>query len=207
MTKETAMAIQDFVTHLPPQRLCLPAPAGPRFAPLFTFGLLTLACSLASFAFACATPFAAFAVIAAAMLPLTSALLVVAAAFAVNQAIGFGALHYPVDANTMLWGAAIGAAALAATVVASATLRLTRHTRAAVALGWALVAAYAIYELVLFSATPFLGGESAFTVAIIGWIGELNILWLIGLAASCEIARLLNRSSGDQGSHAGWYVA
>ena len=42
----------------------------PRYAPLFCFALLTAACALASFAFACAAPFAAFAVVAAAMLPL-----------------------------------------------------------------------------------------------------------------------------------------
>ena len=41
-------------------------PVEVRFAPLFCFGLLTLSCALASFAFACATPFAAFGVIAAA---------------------------------------------------------------------------------------------------------------------------------------------
>ena len=32
----------------------------------------------------------------------------------VNQAIGFGLLHYPIDTNTILWGFTIGAAALAA---------------------------------------------------------------------------------------------
>ena len=71
------------------------APVEPRFAPLFCLVLLTAACALASFAFACATPFAAFAVVAAAMLPMRAALLVVTAAWIVNQAIGFGALGYP----------------------------------------------------------------------------------------------------------------
>jgi hypothetical protein len=58
--------------------------------------LLTAACALASFAFACATPFAAFAAIAGAMLPLSAALPVVLAAWIVNQAIGFGVLGYPI---------------------------------------------------------------------------------------------------------------
>ena len=53
------------------------APVGPTSAPIFSFALLTFACALASFAFACATPFAAFAVVAVAMLPFSSALLVV----------------------------------------------------------------------------------------------------------------------------------
>ena len=85
------------------------APIGSQYVPPFCLLLLTAACALASFAFACATPFAAFAAIAAAMLRLPAALLVVAAAWIVNQAIGFGALGYPIDLNTMLWGTAIGA--------------------------------------------------------------------------------------------------
>jgi hypothetical protein len=168
-------------------------PVEPRYAPLFCFGLLTAACALASFAFACATPFASFAVIAAAMLPLGPALLVAAAAWLVNQAIGFGALHYPVDLSTILWGVAIGAAVLIATAAAASVLRLAQRTTAVIALALALVAAYAAYELALFAATPFLGGEGAFTVAIVRWIATLNILWLIGLVAACEVVRLLDR--------------
>jgi hypothetical protein len=186
------MATQDFRSHPSPQRVRL-APVDLRFAPLFSFGLLTVACALASFVFACATPFAAFAVIAGEMLPLPSALLVVAAAWVVNQAIGFGTHHYPIDANTILWGVTIGAAALAGTAVAALVLRRAQWANTVVALGLALATAYTAYEVVLFAATPFLGGEGAFTAAIIGRIGALNILWLIGLVAACEIARLLNR--------------
>ena len=61
-----------------------------RIAPLFCLLLLTAACVLASLTFACATPFAAFAALAGAMLPLSAALPVVLAAWIVNQAIGFG---------------------------------------------------------------------------------------------------------------------
>jgi hypothetical protein len=185
------MPIQDFLPQLPPARVQR-APVGPVSAPFFSFGLLTLACALASFAFACATPFAAFAVMAAEMLPLSSALLVVAAAWIVNQAIGFGALHYPTDANTFGWGIAIGAAALAGTVTSALVLRFAHRTSTVLALGFALVVAYTTYELVLFAATPVLGGEGAFTAAIIGRIGVLNILWLIGLVAASETVRLLN---------------
>jgi hypothetical protein len=185
------MAIQDLLPKLPPMRMRR-APVGPVSAPFFSFGLLTLACALASFAFACATPFAAFAVMAAEMLPLSSALLVVAAAWVVNQAIGFGVLHYPVDANTIAWGIAIGAAALAGTAISACVLRLAQRMNTVGALGLALLAAYATYELVLFSATPFLGSEGAFTPTIIARIGVLNILWLIGLVAASETVRLLN---------------
>src|SRR5215471_5856351 len=154
------------------------APVEYRQAPLFCFALLTVSCALASFALACATPFAAFAVIAAAMLSLRPALLVVTSAWLVNQAIGFGALHYPIDANTMLWGLAIGAAALAATTV---VLRALRQHRTPLALPLVLIGAYGAYELALFAATPFLGGSAAFSVAIVTRLGLLSAVWLLGL--------------------------
>jgi hypothetical protein len=164
------------------------APVEPRHAPLFSLALLTVSCALASFALACATPFAAFAVAASAMLPSRPALLVVTGAWLVNQAIGFGVLHYPINAQTMLWGLVIGAAALAATATSSAVLRSLPRSRPALAL--AFVCAYGAYEIVLFAVTPFLGGAGSFTAAIIARLGLLNAGWLIGLVAVCEIARL-----------------
>jgi hypothetical protein len=168
------------------------APVEPRHAPLFCFALLTASCALASFALACATPFAAFAVIAAAMLPLRPAMLVITGAWLVNQGIGFGALHYPIDGSTMLWGLVIGAAALAATAVSSVILRALSQNTAPLALALALLGGYAAYELVLLAATPFLGGAESFTADIVAQIGFSNAAWLIGLVAVCEIVRLVN---------------
>ena len=165
------------------------SPVDPRHAALFCFALLTASCALASFALACATPFAAFAVIAAAMLPLRAALLVTTGVWFVNQGTGFGALHYPIDGGTILWGLVIGIAALAATAVAAAVLRLRSSTPPVLAL--ALLSAYCVYELVLFAATPILGGADSFTAAIVARIGMTNVAWLIGLVAACEIARLI----------------
>ncbi len=167
------------------------APVEPRLAPLFCLALLAAACALASFAFACATPFAAFAVVAAAMLPLRPALLVVAAAWIVNQAIGFSVLGYPMTANTAFWGLAIGAAALIATALSVAVLQALPRMGSPAALGLALMGAYAAYELVLFAVTPLLGGEGAFTAAIVGRLGLLSLFWLVGLVAACEVFRLL----------------
>ena len=114
---------------------------------------------LASLAFACATPFAAFAALAGAMLPSSAALLVVMAAWIVNQAIGFGVLGYPMEMNTLLWGLAIGVAALAATAVSA---QVPRHLPAggrAATLTLAVIAAYAVYEIVLLAFAPALGGS------------------------------------------------
>ncbi|WP_262048749.1 hypothetical protein [Bradyrhizobium sp. Bra78] len=167
-------------------------PVAPRLAPMFCFALLTVSCALASLALACATPFAAFAVIAAALLPLRPALLVVTGAWLINQTIGFGVLHYPIDASTVAWGFVIGAAALLATTVASAVLRMLPQGRTPLMLAITLVAAYAAYELVLLAATPALGGEGAFTAAIVTRIGLTSGVWLAGLVAVCEIVRLVD---------------
>jgi hypothetical protein len=166
------------------------APVEPRLAPLFCFALLTAGCALASFALACATPFAAYVVVAAAMLPLPAALLVVTAAWLVNQAIGFGVLGYPHTMNTLLWGLAIGVAALVATLASKAILRAWPRAATPVVLVLALAVAYAAYEIALFGCTPVLGGAGAFTVATIARLGLLNFGWLVALVAICAAWRL-----------------
>jgi hypothetical protein len=149
--------------------------------------LLTVSCGLASFAFACATPFAAFAAFSGAILPLSAALPVVVTVWIVNQAIGFGVLGYPVELNTFIRGFAIGAAAVIATAVSTLVRRLPSIGRP-VELALALLAAYVAYEVVLFAFTPVLGG--AFTVAMIARIGSLNVLWMIGLVAAYELLKV-----------------
>src|SRR5271156_6382076 len=114
----------------PSERL---APVEQRFAPVFCLVLLAGSCALASFAFACATPFAAFAVLAGSLLPLVPALLVMAGAWLVNQAIGYGALGYPLDLHTLLWGLSIGVAALLSTAEAKLLLHSQRSNSAAAA--------------------------------------------------------------------------
>jgi hypothetical protein len=186
--KEIEMALDLTTAQRSEARL---TPVAQRHAAAFCFALLTAACALASFVFACATPFAAFAVVAAAMLPLRSALPAVLGAWLVNQGIGFGALHYPVDANTLAWGTVIGAAALVATIISRLGLQALQAAPAPVALAAALLGAYAAYELVLLAATPAIGGAASFTPAIIARLGLTSAAWLVGLVALCEIVRLL----------------
>ncbi|QUS39790.1 hypothetical protein RPMA_13790 [Tardiphaga alba] len=172
-------------------------PTAPQYAPLFTFGLLTAASALASFAFACATPFSAFAVIAAAILPLRSAFLVVTGAWLVNQIIGYSALHYPINANSLSWGIVLGLASLAATAAAKNVLNASARLTTPVALAIALAVAYTVYEITLFAFTPALGGTEGFAMDIVARIGALSALWLAGMVAACEIFRLL-ASAGQQ---------
>ena len=168
------------------------APVEPRLLPLFCFVLLAGSCALASLAFACATPFAAFAVVASAMLSMRPALLVMCVAWIVNQAMGFALLGYPLETKTALWGLAIGAAALISTAESVLLLRSLRYVSSLEALGVALFGAFAAYEVVLFAVTPLLGGTGAFTLPIIAHLALLNILWLIGLLAVCAAVRLLS---------------
>jgi len=163
----------------------------PRFALSFCVALLTGASALASLVFACATPFAAYAVVACAVLPLPAALAAVATAWLVNQAIGFGVLGYPHDANTVFWGLAIGIAALLSTAVSKQVLHSFTRLGAAVTLGLALVGAYAVYEIVLLAFTPALGGAGAFALPIVARLLVLNALWLIALVAVCTIIGLI----------------
>ena len=85
----------------------------------------------------------------------------------------------------------ICAAALAATVASSVVLRILPPNRTPLMLGVALLCAYAAYELVLYAATPFLGGAGAFTVAIVTRLGALSAVWLVALVSVCEIVRLI----------------
>lgn len=171
-----------------------PGSAEVRLAPIVCLILLTVSCALASFALACATPFAAFAVLAAAMLALPSALVVMAAAWIVNQAIGFGALGYPLDTNTLAWGLGIGAAALIATAASAVSLRTFKHGNRVVALVVAFGVAYAAYEIVLLACTALLGGAGSFTLAVIARLGFLNAIWAVGLIGVAERTALILRS-------------
>src|SRR6516164_8123843 len=85
--------------------------------------MLIVISAVSSWEFACITPFVAFAVAAGYALSARGALLTVMAIWLVNQAIGFTVLNYPWTVDTILWGFAIGAAALLAAVLACQRLR------------------------------------------------------------------------------------
>jgi hypothetical protein len=155
------------------------------------FGLVLLAAAGASTSliFACATPFAAFAVLAAAIQPLRPALFTIAAVWVVNQAIGFGVLHYPRTLDAAAWGLMIALAAGAATVAAAQAFRRLESLGRFAVYPIALLVSYATYELCLLAVTPVLGGEGAFTLEIIGRLGFLNAIWLASLAALYEVGR------------------
>lgn len=153
------------------------------FRPLW-LALLIIAIAALTTGYACITPFAAFAVIAATTLSRRDAVMLAAALWLTNQVVGFGVLDYPWTASTLAWGVAIGAAAVIATLAAYRAIgRLaTVHVLARLAAGF--VAAFVLYEVVLYAvAVSMLGGTEAFAPAIVGQVLFANAVTLAGLVA------------------------
>lgn len=152
-----------------------------------TGAILLLACgaTLFSFALACATPFAALAVVAALTMERRDAILTVLLAFAANQAIGFGFLDFPRDASTIAWGAGIGAAALASLFAAAHGGKLA--ARGGIVAVWigAFVTGFAAWQLMLFAAGLMIGtGMSGFSGEIVFWVFQLNAVAVVALGAA-----------------------
>ncbi len=154
------------------------------FLPVLLFAIS----AVGSWEFACITPFVAFAVVAPYALSTRTALLTVAAVWLANQAIGFGVLGYPWTVDTILWGIAIGAAALSAAGLAAAVLQLEIRNKI-IAAGAAFVPAFAIYQGGLYLASFALGGRDDFTPAIVGHVALLNLGWTVGFVGTYEILR------------------
>ena len=148
-------------------------------------GLLTLSSVALSLIFACATPFAAFATLAALHTRKSDAFLLTVAVWLANQVVGYGILHYPQTLDSVAWGAAIGVAALLATATA---IVIERHffkvvvSVALVSTAAAFLSAFCVYEFALHAAAHVLpSGDSAFSWPVVGDIFKVNVLTLIGL--------------------------
>jgi hypothetical protein len=157
---------------------------------------LVAASAIGSLVFACATPFAALAAVAAMTLPLRLAVMTSAGVWLANQAVGYGLLAYPVDASSLSWGLALGIASIAAAAAASAVLaRLGERPEAA---RWvaSFAAALLVHQAILFATSLLLGSGEGFTAAAVGGIATLNAIWTAGLALVFRAAvALLGRSA------------
>jgi hypothetical protein len=153
-----------------------------------------------SLVFACATPFAAVATLAALKLERRDAVAVVGLVWLVNQAIGYGILGYPWTLDSVAWGGAIGLSGFLALLVAAA-FSSTRPVR--LAIGLPFVGAFAAFELALYVAGFALpGGQGGFTAAIVEKVFLVNLVTLVGLLAVYQVALmagLLTRQSASRG--------
>lgn len=151
--------------------------------------LFTIASTLTTLIFACATPFPALAALAAVHLDRRDGVLLMLAAWAVSQAIGFCALGYPWDAATALTGVAIGTAAVAGTIIASVvdTYVPARSTLARLAISY--VAAFATFKLGILLWAPVIGhADVALSLPI---LERQFVRYAVILAAFYALYRLL----------------
>lgn len=143
--------------------------------------VLAVASVGSSVVFACATPFAALAAVAALSMNRRDAFIVTGMTWLANQAVGFGFLHYPHAWDSFAWGVAIAAGAMAATTVAEIGGGLRRFGWV-IAIPAAFAAAFAGYEITLYAATAVLPSDSsAFSPAVVLYILKVNVVAFGGL--------------------------
>ena len=126
--------------------------------------LVSTASLVLSFSLACAVPLAAFAALAGLHMRKGAGLALVAAAWLVNQIVGFTCLAYPLDASTVAWGLALLGSAVVAMGAARLARGLTRSYAAALLAGF--VAAFVGYEGTIYLSHFALGG--GWSLAMLG---------------------------------------
>ena len=131
---------------------------------------------------ACVFPFASFAALAALTMTPRRGLMLVTAAWALNQATGFFLMSFPWDAQAVGHGIAILAATLAATAVARFTLGKV-HGPVALRAGAALLTAFVVHQLLLRAYASIGGGAENFSAEIISGVALNDAIWFTGLMA------------------------
>ena len=155
--------------------------------------ILTLAAIGVTFALSCVTPFAALAVALAGTIGLRASLRIVIVVWFANQVIGFGFFHFPRTPNTLLWGAAIGGAAIATTIAASLVMKYASSLATPLRMGSALLLSFAVFEVTLLGAAVLLGGFETFRSAIVAQLAFINAVSLVGIVVLNEVAAALCR--------------
>lgn len=125
-------------------------------------------------------------------LPFRRALATALAAFAANQAVGFGLLGCPVTGESLAWGAVLGLAAVAAAVAARLAVAAARDLSAPVVAVSVFVAAFLAQQGTVLAATAVLPAHpDAFAPSVV-----LSILWtnLLAFAALGLLALAVRRT-------------
>jgi hypothetical protein len=129
-----------------------------RGASILWIVLLTAASTVTTLVLACATPFPALAALAATQMRRRDGIALMLAAWAVSQAVGFGALHYPHDASTLAWAVALGMAAIVSVFAAGWISDRIPASGPIVRLAAAFMAASIAFKLVILLWSFGIGG-------------------------------------------------
>ncbi|NTS65905.1 hypothetical protein HRV97_12120 [Sphingomonas sp. HHU CXW] len=158
---------------------------------------LTLAAAtiLGTLATACMMPFVGLAVVAAATMRKPAMLVTIVGAWAANQLLGFGLLGYPLEGYALAWGVALGAASVAAGLLARAAFAESVTLPRALAV---FAAAFVLDEALLYAFALAVGGTATFTPAIVLRLFANDALWC-GVLAGLHV--VLTRAAPR------WYAA
>ena len=119
--------------------------------------LMTVASTVTTLIFACATPFPSLAAIAAVYLGRRDGVVLMIAAWGVSQAIGFGVMGYPHDVGTYLTAVALGIAAIASALAASMVVGSGVPRARPMMLPAAFIAAFVVFKATIFLCSPVIG--------------------------------------------------
>ncbi len=148
-----------------------------------------------SFAYACGAPFAAVAALCAIEFKFKEGVATVLAAFLVNQLIGFLFLSYPVEASSIMWGVIIGVSMLVGFFTARMITRGSRLVSSSVI---AFLAAFTVFQGMIYLAALVLGGTEAFTTEAIAWVFAINSVAFLGMLALYLTATAHNWLGADE---------
>lgn len=164
-------------------------------------GLLIVATVAFSLVFACATPFAALATLAALKMSRRDAVVLTGAVWVVNQAVGFGILHYPQTADTFAWAGYMGlgaAFALIAAWLAAWGVGRAMRSDSLVKTAVAFVAAFAAYHVALYPASLTLaGGAHTYSWEVLRPVMETNAVAIVGLLLLQRAAVAIGLAMGE----------
>ena len=159
--------------------------------------LLGTASVLATFALACAAPVAAFAALAALYMQRTRAMILMVVTWFAGQVVGFGFLHYPRDAGTLVWGAALLICAFFTLEVAMIVARQTENRGPAVRAVAVLALAMIAFKIAIYLFGMVLGGnDGAFAPAVVfkfAWTNLASFVFLLVLNRLALAAGLVAR--------------
>ncbi len=151
-------------------------------------GLLVAASVAFTFGFACATPLAAFAAVAALTMTRRDALLLVGLVWVANQCVGFSVLHYSWTVECLAWGAGLGIIALLSVSAAEFGAKRLIGLNGIFASIVAFLAAFAVYEGLLFVASIMVqSGVENYAPPIVGRILAINAVAFMGLLAMSKL--------------------
>jgi hypothetical protein len=151
----------------------------------FWIALLVATSVAFTLGFACATPLAAFAALAALTMTRRDALLVIGLVWLANQCVGFGVLRYPWTADCLAWGVGLGIVALLSALGAEFVAKRFIALNGILASTLAFLSAFGVYEGLLFIASAiFQSGVEDYAPAIVGRIFAINAVAFIGLLAA-----------------------